>query len=178
MAMELLKRKKKIIGYTSGVYDLFHVGHLNILENAKSLCDKLIVGVTTDELVKEYKGKNTVIPFSERIRIVRSIKHVDGVVGNSSSGLLEAPSFKIGTINIGDRQRGRIMADSVVDCGPTRKSIGDALKRLYSTDFQKTLKTVVNPYGTGGASEAIVKKLEDISLSDILKKGFYDLEFE
>ena len=113
-----------------------------------------------------------------QLRYLSCIKHVDGVVGNSSSGLLEVPSFKIGTINIGDRQRGRIMADSVIDCGPTRKSIGDALKRLYSTDFQKTLKTVVNPYGTGGASEAIVKKLEDISLSDILKKGFYDLEFE
>ena len=84
MIMELFKRKKKIIGYTSGVYDLFHIDHLNILENAKSLCDKLIVGVTTDELVKDYKGKTTVIPFSERIRIVRSIKHVDGVVPQNS----------------------------------------------------------------------------------------------
>ena len=82
--MELLKKKKKIIGYTSGVYDLFHIGHLNILENAKSLCDKLIVGVTTDELVNEYKGKNTVIPFAERIRIVKSIKYVDGVVPQNS----------------------------------------------------------------------------------------------
>jgi glycerol-3-phosphate cytidylyltransferase len=82
--MELFRKKKKIIGYTSGVYDLFHVGHLNILENAKSLCDKLIVGVTTDELVKEYKGKTTVIPFSERIRIVKSMKYVDGVVPQNS----------------------------------------------------------------------------------------------
>jgi GDP/UDP-N,N'-diacetylbacillosamine 2-epimerase (hydrolysing) len=113
-----------------------------------------------------------------QLRYLSCIQHVDGVVGNSSSGLLEVPSYKIGTINIGDRQRGRIKANSVIDCGPTRKSIGDALKKLYSTDFQRTLKTVVNPYGTGGASEAIVKKLEDISLSDILKKGFYDLEFE
>ena len=113
-----------------------------------------------------------------QLRYLSCIQHVDGVVGNSSSGLHEVPSYKKGTINIGDRQRGRIKADSVIDCGPTRKSIGDALKKLYSTDFQRTLKTVVNPYGTGGASEAIVKKLEDISLSDILKKGFYDLEFE
>mgnify|MGYP001340897201 CR=1 FL=1 len=82
--MELFRKKKKIIGYTSGVYDLFHVGHLNILENAKSLCDKLIVGVTTDELVKDYKGKATVIPFSERIRIVKSMKYVDGVVPQNS----------------------------------------------------------------------------------------------
>ena len=67
------------IGYTSGVYDLFHVGHLNMLRNAKSLCDKLIVGVTTDELVS-YKNKKAVIPFHERIEIVRNIKCVDAVV--------------------------------------------------------------------------------------------------
>ena len=71
--------KKMTIGYTSGVYDLFHIGHLNMLRNAKSLCDKLIVGVTTDELVS-YKNKNAVIPFNERVEIVRSIKCVDAVV--------------------------------------------------------------------------------------------------
>lgn len=64
------------LGYTSGVYDLFHIGHLNLLKNAKGLCDKLIVGVTIDELV-QYKNKKSVIPFSERIEIVRSIKYVD-----------------------------------------------------------------------------------------------------
>tara|TARA_B100001142_G_C13967778_1_gene513613 strand:+ start:131 stop:559 length:429 start_codon:yes stop_codon:yes gene_type:complete len=71
--------KKMTIGYTSGVYDLFHIGHLNMLRNAKSLCDKLIVGVTTDELVS-YKNKRAVIPFHERIEIVRNIKCVDAVV--------------------------------------------------------------------------------------------------
>lgn len=68
-----------IIGYTSGVFDLFHIGHLNLLKNAKSLCDKLVVGVTTDELVL-YKGKKAIIPFEDRIEIVRSIKFVDAVV--------------------------------------------------------------------------------------------------
>ena len=113
-----------------------------------------------------------------QLRYLSCIQHIDGVVGNSSSGLAEVPSFKIGTINIGDRQRGRIKADSVIDCKPTRQSIGEALEKLYSTNFQRTIKTVVNPYGTGGASEALVKILEDISLSDILKKEFYDLEVE
>lgn len=111
-----------------------------------------------------------------QLRYLSCIQHIDGVVGNSSSGLAEVPSFKRGTINIGDRQRGRIKANSVIDCEPTRQSIGEALKKLYSKDFQRTLKTVVNPYGTGGASEAIVKILENISLDDILKKEFYDLE--
>ena len=68
-----------IVGYTSGVYDLFHIGHLNLLKNAKSLCDKLIVGVTSDELVA-YKNKKAVINHNERMEIVRSIKYVDAVV--------------------------------------------------------------------------------------------------
>lgn len=68
-----------IIGYTTGVYDLFHIGHLNLLKNAKGMCDKLIVGVTVDELVA-YKGKNAMIPFEDRMEIVRSIKYVDAVV--------------------------------------------------------------------------------------------------
>ncbi len=68
-----------IIGYTTGVYDLFHIGHLNLLKNAKGMCDKLIVGVTVDELVA-YKGKKSMIPFEDRIEIVRSIKYVDAAV--------------------------------------------------------------------------------------------------
>ena len=69
-----IKRIK--IGYTTGVFDLFHIGHLNILKNSKAMCDKLIVGVTVDELVK-YKYKKAVIPFLERIEIIRSCKYVD-----------------------------------------------------------------------------------------------------
>ncbi|UBM63641.1 adenylyltransferase/cytidyltransferase family protein [Candidatus Sulfidibacterium hydrothermale] len=68
-----------VIGYTSGVFDLFHIGHLNLLKNAKGLCDKLIVGVTSDELVA-YKNKKAVIPHQERMEIVRNIKYVDAVV--------------------------------------------------------------------------------------------------
>ena len=73
------EKEEKIIGYTSGVYDLFHVGHLNLLKNAKGLCDQLIVGVTSDELVS-YKNKKAVIPHNERMEIVRNIKFVDAVV--------------------------------------------------------------------------------------------------
>lgn len=68
-----------VIGYTAGVYDLFHIGHLNLLKNAKGMCDKLIVGVTTDELVL-YKGKRAMIPYEDRAEIIRSIKYVDAVV--------------------------------------------------------------------------------------------------
>ena len=68
-----------VIGYTAGVYDLFHIGHLNLLKNAKGMCDKLVVGVTTDDLVS-YKGKQALIPFDERIEIVRNIKYVDAAI--------------------------------------------------------------------------------------------------
>ncbi len=82
--------KKYKIGYTTGVFDLFHIGHLNILKNAKALCDYLVVGVSTDETVLSYKGKKPVIPFDQRFAIVESIKYVDKVVPQTSMNKLEA----------------------------------------------------------------------------------------
>ncbi|MDO4508112.1 MAG: adenylyltransferase/cytidyltransferase family protein [Candidatus Saccharibacteria bacterium] len=74
-----MAKNKPIIGYTTGVYDMFHIGHLNMLRNAKSLCDRLVVGVTVDELV-QYKGKKCTIPFEQRIEIIRNIKCVDAAI--------------------------------------------------------------------------------------------------
>jgi len=110
-----------------------------------------------------------------QLRYLSCIKHVDGVVGNSSSGLAEVPSFRKGTIDIGDRQRGRLKAKSVIACSPDRQSIAAALQQLYSPAFQATLEAVRNPYGEGGASEKIVQVLRECSLEAILKKSFYDL---
>ena len=110
-----------------------------------------------------------------QLRYLSCIQHVDGVLGNSSSGLLEVPSFKKGTINIGDRQRGRLKAASVIDCEPDSGSISKALELLYSPEFQSMLPSVKNPYGTGGASKKIVKILEGASFNDLLKKTFFDL---
>ena len=91
-----------IIGYTTGVFDLFHVGHLNILKNAKGMCDKLIVGVTVDELVS-YKGKEAVIPFEERIEIVRSCKYVDVAVPQYDMDKLTAcKKLKADVLFVGD----------------------------------------------------------------------------
>ena len=78
------------VGYTTGVYDLFHIGHLNILKRAKERCDYLIVGVSTDEVVESYKGKRPIIPFSERIEIVKAIRYVDEVIPQTSMDKMEA----------------------------------------------------------------------------------------
>jgi len=110
-----------------------------------------------------------------QLRYLSCIRHVDGVVGNSSSGLAEVPSFGKGTINIGDRQRGRLRAESVIDCQPDRQSITAALHQLYSSGFQARLSTARNPYGEGGASQRMVQILRDYPLESILKKYFYAL---
>lgn len=110
-----------------------------------------------------------------QLRYLSCIAHVDGVVGNSSSGLTEVPSFRRGTINIGDRQLGRLQAASVINCEPSRLAISAALQRLYSADFQAGLSLVCNPYGEGGASEKIIAVIKSIALDDVLKKHFYDL---
>lgn len=112
------------------------------------------------------------------VRYLSCLAVVDGVVGNSSSGLLEAPSFGIGTVNIGDRQTGRLKATSVIDCEPTAEAIGRALGELYSDAFQERLKDVVNPYGHGGASAAIVRIILNTPLSDLTVKRFHDLPFD
>lgn len=107
-------------------------------------------------------------------RYLSCLQFVDAVVGNSSSGLLEAPSFRIGTIDIGDRQRGRPKAESVIECGPERGQIRLALENLYSPDFQAQLAAVKNPYGDGGASARILQVLRDCQLDALIMKRFFD----
>lgn len=110
-----------------------------------------------------------------QLRYLSCMKYVNGVVGNSSSGLAEAPSMGIGTINIGDRQKGRLMATSVINCEPTLQSIRAALSALFESSFQLTLPNTINPYGSGGASKNIVDVIANISLNKIQKKTFFDL---
>lgn len=110
-----------------------------------------------------------------QLRYLSCLKLVDGVVGNSSSGLAEAPSLGVGTVNIGDRQRGRLKASSVIDCAPQRDAILAAIHRLYTPAFRQALQATVNPYGQGGASEKIVKVLQVHPLDGIIKKVFHNL---
>ena len=103
------------------------------------------------------------------------VQFVDGVVGNSSSGLLEIPSFKKGTVNIGDRQKGRLKAKSVIDCLPERQDILVAIKKLYSFEFRASLSALQNPYGEGGASEKILEVIKSRSFNNLVKKVFFDV---
>lgn len=111
-------------------------------------------------------------------RYLSVLKQVDAVVGNSSSGLTEAPTFGKATVNIGDRQRGRAKAESVIDCEPNRKSITDALRKVYSVEFQALLRTVKNPYGEGGAARKITEVIREYPLHSVLKKRFYNVEHQ
>lgn len=110
-----------------------------------------------------------------QLRYLSCMHFVDGVVGNSSSGLAEAPSMGIGTIDIGDRQRGRLRAASVIHCEPSQDQITQALRTLSSTPFKTSLAQVVNPYGTGGASQRIVEVLAAHPLDQLIKKKFHDI---
>lgn len=99
--------KKYKVGYTAGVYDLFHVGHLNILKRAKEQCEYLIVAVSTDELVMEYKNKVPVIPYEERKTIIEAIKYVDRVVPQNNRDKIEAfKNLKFDVMFVGDDWKG------------------------------------------------------------------------
>lgn len=136
---------KVLIGYTAGVYDLFHIGHLNLLKNAKAMCDKLVVGVTTDDLVS-YKGKKAMIPFEDRIEIVRSIKYVDAVVPQSDMDKLTMCK-KLGAqiLFVGDDWYG------------TEKW------KKYEEEFKQAgIQIVYFPYTKGVSSTLITKTLETV----------------
>ncbi len=139
-----------IIGYTTGVYDLFHIGHLNLLKNAKGMCDKLVVGVTVDELVA-YKGKQAMIPFEDRIEIVRSIKYVDAAVPQYDMDKLSACK-KLGAkfLFVGDDWYG------------TEKW------QKYEKDFEaEGIRIVYFPYTKGISSTKINETLNVIRKHDL-----------
>ena len=105
---------KKIIGYTTGVFDMFHIGHLNILKQAKKNCDYLIVGVSSDELVKSYKNKEPIIPFDDRIKIIEAIKYVDKVVPQTNRDKIEAQKkYKFDIMFVGDDWKGSELFDEI-----------------------------------------------------------------
>jgi len=151
---------------------------LSIFTKANSDTDGRIINAMIDEYAKKNSDRTIAFTSLGQLRYLSALQYVDAMVGNSSSGLIEAPSFKIGTINIGDRQKGRLMAKSVINTKTDTDSIKNAFSKLYSREFIVTLEDVVNPYGNGGASEKIKTIIKDTELENILKKSFYDLKVQ
>jgi GDP/UDP-N,N'-diacetylbacillosamine 2-epimerase (hydrolysing) len=137
--------------------------------------DGRIISKMINKFVSRHSESSIAFTSMGQMNYLSSLQFVDAIVGNSSSGLTEAPSFKIGTINIGDRQKGRLKADSVIDCEPLKKSILCGIQKLYSEDFQHILKSVINPYGKGHASERILEILRTFEIPKEPKKAFNDL---
>jgi GDP/UDP-N,N'-diacetylbacillosamine 2-epimerase (hydrolysing) len=130
------------------------------------------------KMIQDYVGKNPnayAFPSLGQLKYLSCIAQVNGVVGNSSSGILEVPSFKKGTVNIGDRQKGRIRTTSVIDCETNKKSISKAIETLLSEQFKNSLNSVKNPFDQGNSSAKIVELISGINLQQIVKKIFYDL---
>ncbi|MDY0328080.1 MAG: UDP-N-acetylglucosamine 2-epimerase [Arcobacteraceae bacterium] len=146
-----------------------------IFTKANSDTDGRIINQMIDEYVIKNSYKSVCFMSLGQLRYLSALQYMDAMVGNSSSGLAETPSFKIGTINIGDRQKGRIKAKSVIDCKPTKDDILKAFDVLYTQEFKTLLTEVVNPYGDGCASKKIIEVLKTVDLENILKKSFYDL---
>lgn len=161
---------------------------LNILKTLKNICiiftktnadtNGRKINKMIDEFVTQHPENTKAFMSMGQLRYLSAMQYVDAVVGNSSSGIIEAPSFKIGTINIGDRQKGRIKAESVIDCSSDSKSIHHALKKLYSSKFQDQLKKVKNPYGDGRSAPRIIKILKKVNINNIIKKEFFNLKFK
>ncbi len=147
-----------------------------IFTKANSDTDGRVINQMIDEYVIKNSHKSVGFISLGQVRYLSALQYVDAVVGNSSSGLAEAPSFKIGTINIGDRQKGRIKADSVIDCLPVKNDILKALEKSYSSEFKDLLANVSNPYGEGSASMKILDIIKTINLENIIKKSFYDIK--
>ena len=122
-------------------------------------------------------NKNRAVAFKSLglKRYLSVMKEVGAVVGNSSSGIVEVPSFGVPTLNIGDRQKGRLAAESVVNCGSDKDSIRDGLSKVLSTEFQDFCKTVENPYGKENTAEEIFKVISSYPLDNIIQKHFYDI---
>ena len=146
-----------------------------IFTKANSDTDGDVINKMIDEYVSQNSQKAVAFASLGQLRYLSAIKFVDIVLGNSSSGLSEVPSFKKATINIGDRQKGRARASSVIDVGPDRKEILTAIKRAYSKEFEQILKDTINPYDGGNPSKKMVKILKETKLDGILKKKFYDI---
>jgi len=152
------------------------IGDINLIFT-KSNADTngRIINAMIDDFVSSRSSTAVAFISLGQLRYLSAIQYVDGVVGNSSSGIIEVPSFKKGTINIGNRQKGRIKARSIIDAPPSIEGISGAISKLYSKAFQENLNNVTNPYGEGEVCSKITKILSKSVPLILPQKEFFDL---
>ncbi len=146
-----------------------------IFTRANADTDGRIINQLIDEYVQTHSDRTVAFTSMGQIRYLSAMQHSAAVVGNSSSGIIEAPSFKIPTVNIGNRQQGRIRAESVIDCEPDPEAITTALTKALHEDFIHSLQGMSNPYEKPDTAREILKVLKYTNLDGIIKKEFYDL---
>ncbi|MDK2597579.1 UDP-N-acetylglucosamine 2-epimerase [Pseudoalteromonas obscura] len=129
-----------------------------------------------EKFAQEMSGRVSLVQSLGQLRYLSALKHCDLVVGNSSSGLIEVPTFRVPTINIGNRQKGRIAGDTVINCGGDQESIKAALDCALSESFKAKCLKSSNPYGDGGSSEMILDTILNADLTDLVFKSFYDIK--
>lgn len=155
------------------------IENLNIIfTKANSDKDGRIINQMIDEYVNQNTHKSVAFTSLGQLRYLSALQYIDAVVGNSSSGILEAPSFKTATINIGDRQKGRIKASSIIDCSPQQNEILKTFQLLYSKEFKENLLKTVNPYEQNETSKKIIEIIKNTDLHDIIKKTFWDIDHD
>lgn len=137
--------------------------------------DGRIISQIIDDFVNKYSDRAISFVSLGQLKYLSAIKHCQVVIGNSSSGLIEVPSFKKPSINIGDRQQGRVQAKSVISCKPEMNAIFESIQIALSDEFQLQLQNVENPYGVGNSSNKILEAIQNASIKNILKKEFYNL---
>lgn len=145
------------------------------MPNSDNGSEKIKQGII--DFVEVNKRRATYIKSMGHLNYISALQYVDGVIGNSSSALAEVPTFKKGAINIGERQAGRLMAESVINCSMSQKQIESSIKFLYSKEFKGLIRSVENPYGHGDASKKIVAILESFNRKLSPRKYFYDIAF-
>lgn len=147
-----------------------------IFTKANADTDGRIINQLIDQYVAKNSHKAAVFPSLGTLRFLSLIKACDAIIGNSSSGIIEAPSLHTATINIGDRQKGRIQAEGVCNVGVDKHEILKAFEKVKTKDFQEIVKSVVNPYGKGEAAKAIINVIKKIDLTDLTLKSFHNLK--
>ena len=172
-----LEKSSAEIQFTELLNALSSLSNVSIIfTKSNSDTDGRIINKLIDNYVAENRDHSIAFSSLGQLRYLSALNIVDCVIGNSSSGLAEAPSFNVATINIGDRQRGRIKAKSVIDCEPIKESILDAIEKSENAKFREQLKYISNPYGEGGASQEIIRIIKEYEMNDLIKKEFYDLK--